>query len=343
MKSDKKIIRLVFAVFILFFAANVSQKVQAEGETCYGSDDCPAGYECQSDGFSGSGTCVIKSQEDKLRDCMAGYYQSGVECYPQASEGDPCDPSINNYCKDGLACVTADMEETYYYCADASGSSSSSSDKNKASYQVLGSQCKTGQESGSQTGCSHNSDQQILDGQCAAEYGKINCQSMSEYLNTMQMQCEAENPAGIDCKTISQGGYYGREAAKFAQYLQNKSKNNDASKGGFPTDSGKDNGGVKPIGKVEIPGAEIGLPAPPGGIQQILKNLLVWLLGIVGVIALIGFVISGIQYIVASGSEDQMETAKRNMLYSIIGITVVLASFVIVQAINYALEARSLF
>lgn len=91
---------------------------------------------------------------------------------------------------------------------------------------------------------------------------------------------------------------------------------------------------------IEIP-KNTGLPDPSGGIKQILTNLLTWLLGIVGIIALIGFVISGIQYIISTGDDTRMETAKKNMTYSIIGIIVALAGFVIVQAIDFALRGMS--
>jgi hypothetical protein len=101
--------------------------------------------------------------------------------------------------------------------------------------------------------------------------------------------------------------------------------------------------GVKPSGKGIVIPTDTGLPAPPGGVAQIIRNLLTWLLGIVGVIAIIGFVISGIQYLTSTGDEDRMQSAKRNMLYAIIGVVVVLASFVIIQAIQYALEAKSMF
>jgi hypothetical protein len=78
-------------------------------------------------------------------------------------------------------------------------------------------------------------------------------------------------------------------------------------------------------------------------IKDILTNLLNWLLMIVGIIALIGFIISGIQYILAAGDEKLMELGKKNMLYSIMGIVVVMASLVVVQAIDYALRAQSMF
>lgn len=101
--------------------------------------------------------------------------------------------------------------------------------------------------------------------------------------------------------------------------------------------------GVQPSGTGIVMPTGFGLPDPQGGIAKIIRNLLTWLLGIVGVIAIIGFVISGIQYLISAGNEDQMQSAKRNMLYAIVGVIVVLSSFVIIQAIQYALEARSMF
>lgn len=88
-------------------------------------------------------------------------------------------------------------------------------------------------------------------------------------------------------------------------------------------------------------GASSGLPEPVGGIEGVLKNILNWMLGIVGVIAVIGFVISGLQYITAAGSEKTIETAKRNMTYSVIGVIVALSGFVIIKAVDAALRATS--
>ncbi len=87
----------------------------------------------------------------------------------------------------------------------------------------------------------------------------------------------------------------------------------------------------------------IALPNPKGGIQEVLLNILRWLLQVVGIIALISFIVSGIQYFAAAGSENRAEAAKRNMLYSIIGVVIVFASFLIVQAIQNALAAKTIF
>lgn len=93
---------------------------------------------------------------------------------------------------------------------------------------------------------------------------------------------------------------------------------------------------------VYVPTAlETGLPDPAGGVGGVVKNILNWMLGLVGVIAIIGFVISGFQYITAAGSEKTLEIAKRNMTYSIIGVIVALSGYVIILAIDTALRGTS--
>lgn len=85
------------------------------------------------------------------------------------------------------------------------------------------------------------------------------------------------------------------------------------------------------------------LPDPAGGLKQIAENFLKWILGIFGILALISFVISGIQYLVAAGDDEGMKTAKKNMTYSILGVIVGLAGFVIVQAVETALKGSGNF
>jgi hypothetical protein len=58
------------------------------------------------------------------------------------------------------------------------------------------------------------------------------------------------------------------------------------------------------------------------------------MLGVVGIIALIGFTVSGIMYLVSAGDDDMAKKAKNAMKFSIIGIVVVLGSVVVVQFLN---------
>lgn len=74
----------------------------------------------------------------------------------------------------------------------------------------------------------------------------------------------------------------------------------------------------------------------------IIRNLMNWLLAIFGMLAIIAFVISGIQYLLAAGDESMAETAKNNMKFAIIGVVVALAGWVIIMAISDLLSG-SLF
>jgi hypothetical protein len=80
---------------------------------------------------------------------------------------------------------------------------------------------------------------------------------------------------------------------------------------------------------------------PGGSIYQIIRNIMMWLLALVGIIGVIGFVIAGILYLTAAGDSSKAETAKNAMTYSIIGVIVALMGFVIIQAVDMMLKAGS--
>lgn len=69
------------------------------------------------------------------------------------------------------------------------------------------------------------------------------------------------------------------------------------------------------------------------GLKQIATNTLTLLLSIVGIIAIISLVIGGIMYMTAYGDEKRVETGKKIVTYSIIGIAIALGSLVIVKQI----------
>ena len=81
----------------------------------------------------------------------------------------------------------------------------------------------------------------------------------------------------------------------------------------------------------------LGLSCQP--VEVIITNLAKWLLGIFGIIAIIAFTISGIQYLISAGSEDMQQRAKRNLIYSITGVIVGLGGMVIISAVQKILFA----
>lgn len=78
---------------------------------------------------------------------------------------------------------------------------------------------------------------------------------------------------------------------------------------------------------------------PDAPIYVIISGTMDWLLAILGFIAIIGFVISGIMYLTAAGNDGQIKTAKEAMKWSIIGVIVALAGYVVVLAVDAWLSA----
>ncbi|OGI24966.1 MAG: hypothetical protein A3J76_03965 [Candidatus Moranbacteria bacterium RBG_13_45_13] len=83
----------------------------------------------------------------------------------------------------------------------------------------------------------------------------------------------------------------------------------------------------------------LGLSSRP--IYDIIANLVKWLLAIFGFIAIIGFVIGGIQYLISAGDEDMQKRAKKTFIYSIIGVIVGLSGLVVITAIQNMLGAST--
>ncbi len=85
-------------------------------------------------------------------------------------------------------------------------------------------------------------------------------------------------------------------------------------------------------------GAGVCVPTGTGlsqaSIGHLLETFMKWLLGLVAVIGVLAFAISGIQYLTAVGDESQAETAKRNIKYAIIGVVVALSGLIIITAID---------
>jgi hypothetical protein len=89
-----------------------------------------------------------------------------------------------------------------------------------------------------------------------------------------------------------------------------------------------------------------GLPDPDpenGGVETVITSVMQWILSILAAIAIIGFVISGIQYLFSAGDDKTMQTAKRNMVYCIIGVVIGISGYIVISAIEAALNGSSAF
>lgn len=78
---------------------------------------------------------------------------------------------------------------------------------------------------------------------------------------------------------------------------------------------------------------------PSGSIMGIVYNLLMWLLAMMGILAILGFVLSGVFYLTAAGDGETIKKAKSIATNSAIGIIVGLSGYIITQAIFRMLSA----
>jgi hypothetical protein len=80
---------------------------------------------------------------------------------------------------------------------------------------------------------------------------------------------------------------------------------------------------------------------PQGSIIGIASNLLFWLLAVFAILGVVGFLVSGIMYLVSTGDDTMITRAKTAMMYSIVGLIVGLSGFLIMQAVSMLLSGAS--
>lgn len=94
------------------------------------------------------------------------------------------------------------------------------------------------------------------------------------------------------------------------------------------------------VGGIPIPSAFCGGlfgPARQGTATGFIVEVLDIALFIVGLLAVLFLIVGGFRYITASGNEEQVEGAKQTIFHAIIGLAIVILSFVIVRVIANAL------
>lgn len=94
------------------------------------------------------------------------------------------------------------------------------------------------------------------------------------------------------------------------------------------------------MGGVCVPtGSSTGLPETPIG--KVIISVMNWLLGMLGLIAIIMFVVAGYQYLTAAGDEKNTESAKNNIKYAVIGVAVALLGFTVIYTVQRIIEGTS--
>ena len=109
--------------------------------------------------------------------------------------------------------------------------------------------------------------------------------------------------------------------------------------------------GLVLLGLSAAPGAYAQLPEdysslqedtnlPIAQIMDVLRGLMQWALAIVAVLAVIGFVISGILYLTAAGDEDQIARARRAFGAAVFGVIVSMLGLIVLQAAQTILSGE---
>lgn len=78
-------------------------------------------------------------------------------------------------------------------------------------------------------------------------------------------------------------------------------------------------------------------------VKEVVEAVLTWLLGIFAALGIITFVIAGSMYLLAAGDAEQEKKAKNAMKMGIIGIIVGLMGYVVIQAVDAVLNAKTTF
>jgi len=87
--------------------------------------------------------------------------------------------------------------------------------------------------------------------------------------------------------------------------------------------------------------------AVDGGLSQagdaptVLATIINWLLSMVALLAMVALIWGGIMYILSLGDESRATTAKKIILYAIVGLVVVIVSFVIITTVQRFLTASA--
>lgn len=64
-------------------------------------------------------------------------------------------------------------------------------------------------------------------------------------------------------------------------------------------------------------------------VENFIKSVIQVLAGLAGLIATVFFVIGGFHYITSSGNPERLDRAKHTLLYSALGLVIVIAAFII--------------
>lgn len=88
-----------------------------------------------------------------------------------------------------------------------------------------------------------------------------------------------------------------------------------------------------PISTRDLPDVIGGVTGGETNARELARTILNFLLGFLGFLAVIMIIYGGFRYMTAGGEEQGLDSAKKIILYAIVGIIVILLSFAIVNTV----------
>lgn len=82
-------------------------------------------------------------------------------------------------------------------------------------------------------------------------------------------------------------------------------------------------------------------PTKDTNLAQVLTTVINALLLFAGAVAVLFLIIGGFRYVVSAGNPDQVEGAKKTILYAIVGLIIIFVAFVVVQLVQNWLGVNS--
>ncbi len=75
-------------------------------------------------------------------------------------------------------------------------------------------------------------------------------------------------------------------------------------------------------------------PIATSDFSVLLTNFLKWLLSVAGSLALLTLIVGGVFYVTSSGNDQRVETAKKMITWTLLGLILILASYSIIIVID---------
>ncbi|MDP2918166.1 MAG: pilin [bacterium] len=85
---------------------------------------------------------------------------------------------------------------------------------------------------------------------------------------------------------------------------------------------------------------DYGLPATNVRIENLISEIVKWVLLIAGPACMVALVYGGIRYAFAGSNEDRVDQAKKIVRYAIIGVIIIISAYAITQLIKSLVEGN---